>query len=155
MMKRFLFDCGTRDGFGSAGLLVLRAGTGLMMLFGHGLAKLQGFQEKKDGFPVPGVWPLSEMSHPVSLAATVFAEVGCAGLLVLGLATRPAAFVLGLTMLVAAFDIHGADPFFLGGGAAKEPALLYLVPCLALVLSGAGTVSLDRAIYREKKKRFF
>ena len=155
MMRRFLFDCGTRDGFASAGLLVLRAGTGLMMLFGHGLGKLQGFEAKKDGFPVPSVWPLAEMSKPVSLAVTIFAEVGCAGLIVLGLATRPAAFVLGLTMLVAAFDIHGADPFFLGGGAAKEPALLYLIPCLALVLSGAGTMSLDRAIYQEKKKRFF
>jgi len=155
MMKKFLFDCGTRDASASAGLFVLRVGVGLMMFSGHGWPKLAGFQEKKDGFPVPGIWPLSSMSPPVSLSLAIFAEVACAALVVLGLMTRPAAFVLGVTMLVAAFHIHGADPLFMGDGAAKEPALLYFVPMLALVIAGAGGWSLDRSIYTEKKRRFF
>jgi putative oxidoreductase len=154
-MRRFLFDCGTRDAVGSSGLLVLRLGFGLMMALGHGLPKLQKFEQLKDGWTVPSLPPLSWMSSPVSLIATITAELGCATLLVLGLATRPAAFVLGFAMVVAAFQVHGDGPLFLPAEGAKEPALLYLVACLALIGSGAGAWSCDRLLYREKKKRFF
>lgn len=154
-MKKFLFDLGTRDPLGSFGLLILRVGFGLMMAIGYGLPKLQKFEQMKAEWPVAGIWPLSMMSHPVSLMATIGAELGCALLLVLGLMTRPAAFVLGFAMLVAAYQIHGADPFFMAGGSAKEPAILYFIPCLVLIISGAGIWSLDAAIYREKKRRFF
>lgn len=120
-MKHFFFDCGPRDAGTSLGLLILRVGTGLLMLFGHGLEKLQGFAEKSKGFSVPDFFPLKYMSSPLSLGATIFAEVGCAALLVLGLATRPAAFVLAFTMTVAAFNIHAAGPLFMSGGeGAKE-----------------------------------
>ncbi len=154
-MKKFLFDCGTREMTTSAGLLVLRLGIGLMMLIGHGWAKIGMFEKAKDSWTVPGVPPLSWMSPPVSMLMTIFAEVGCSALLVLGLMTRPAAFVLGFAMLVAAFQVHGADPFFMAGGAAKEPAILYFLPCLVLVLAGGGLYSADAAIYRGKKRRFF
>jgi putative oxidoreductase len=156
-MKKFWFDCGTRDDVASGGLLVLRVGFGLMMFIGHGWSKIAAFEMKKDVWPVPGVWPFSMMSPPVSMMATIFAEVGCAALLVLGLATRPAAFVLGFTMLIGAFQIHALDPFFmpLEPGPSKEPALLYLIPCLALIISGGGGYSVDRMLYKEKKKRFF
>lgn len=154
-MKRFFFDCGTRDGVASAGLLVLRLGFGLMMAIGHGWPKVSKFEALKDDWAVPTVWPLSYMSGPVSLVATIVAELGAAGLIVLGLATRPAAFLLGFTMIVAAFQVLGGNPWFLPAPGAKEPALLYLVACLALVISGAGRVSVDAAVYKEKKRRFF
>lgn len=154
-MKKFFFDCGTRELPASAGLFVLRVGTGLMMALGHGLPKLRKFSDMKDGFQAPKLPLLEYMSGPVALSATIFAELLCATLLVLGLATRPAAFVLGFTMLVAALHVHGGDPFFMGKGASKEPAMLYFVPCLALILAGAGGWSLDRGIYQEKKRRFF
>lgn len=154
-MKKFFFDCGTREAQASAGLFALRLGTGLMMAIGHGWQKFRKFSDMKDDFEAPKLPLLEYMSGPVALSATIFAELVCAILIVLGLATRPAAFVLGFTMLVAAFHVHGGDPFFMGGGAAKEPALLYFVPCLALVLAGAGGWSLDRSIYQEKKRRFF
>jgi len=154
-MRRFLFDCGTRDAVASTGLLVLRLGFGLMMALGHGLPKLQKFEALKDGWTVPSLPPLSFMSSPVSLMATIAAELGAASLLAAGLATRPAAFVLGFAMVVAAFQVHGSGPLFLPGEGAKEPALLYLIPCVALICSGAGAWSLDRLLYREKKKRFF
>lgn len=153
-MKRFFFDCGTRDMLASAGLLVLRAAIGLMMLIGHGLPKFGKFEDLKDGWLVPAIWPLSSMSPPVSLVATLLAEIGAAGLLVLGLATRPASFLLGFAMIVAAFQYHGADPFF-GPGPAKEMAVLYLAACVTVIISGAGRWSLDAAIYKEKKRRFF
>jgi putative oxidoreductase len=154
-MKHFLFDCGPRDASTSLGLLILRVGTGLLMFFGHGLGKLQGFAEKSKGFPVPDFFPLNYMSSPVSLGATVFAEVGCAALLVLGFATRPAAFVLAFTMTVAAFNIHAAGPLFMSGGAgAKEPAILFLLPCLALLLSGAGSLSIDGLVLKERRRNW-
>lgn len=154
-MKTFLFDCGPRDATTSLGLLILRVGTGLLMLFGHGLSKLQGFAEKSKGFPVPDFFPLKYMSSPVSLGATIFAEVGCAALLVIGLATRPAAFVLAFTMTVAAFNIHATGPLFMSGGAgSKEPAILFLIPCLAILLSGAGSLSVDGLILKERRRNW-
>lgn len=154
-MKHFLFDCGPRDATTSLGLLILRVGTGLLMFFGHGLSKLQGFAEKSKGFPVPDFFPLKYMSSPVSLGATIFAEVACAALLVLGLATRPAAFVLAFTMTVAAFNIHATGPLFMSGGAgSKEPAILFLIPCLALLLSGAGSISADGLILKERRRNW-
>ncbi|MFC7338425.1 DoxX family protein [Haloferula chungangensis] len=154
-MKKFLFDCGTRDSIASAGLLVLRIGFGLMMLVGHGWGKIAKFEQAKDSWPKPDLPLLSLMSSPVSMLVTIFAEVGCAGLLILGLMTRPAAFIFAFTMLVAAFQIHGGDPFFMAGGASKEPALLYAIPCIALIISGAGRWSADALLYKEKKRRFF
>lgn len=148
-VRHFLFDCGTRDAVASNALLALRLGLGLAMLLGHGWGKLRKFGEIKDGFPVPDVAPLSLMSPSVALAAVVAAEVGAAALLVVGLMTRPAAFVLGFTMVVAAFGAHAGDPF-----AVREPALLYLFGCVALVLGGAGAWSLDAAAYAERKPKY-
>ena len=36
---------------------------------------------------------------------------------------------------------------------AKEPALLYLIPLIAIIFSGAGAYSLDAGLYREGKRR--
>jgi len=147
-MKKFLFDCGTRDQTASIGLLVLRVSTGLMMLLGHGVDKLKGFGAMSEKFPVPSFFPLKYMSPQISLMATIGAEVVAASLLVLGLATRPAAFVLAFTMVVAAFDIHGADPF-----GKKELALMYLVAATVILLAGAGKFSLDARIFKDGKRR--
>jgi len=154
-MKSFLFDCGTRDSTASLGIFFLRVCTGLMMFFGHGLGKIQGFAKMKDGFPVPDFFPLKYMSNPVSLMATIGAEVGCAALLILGLATRPAAFIFAFTMVVAAFNIHASGPWFLGqGDGPKEPALLYLIPAIAILLTGAGQYSFDASILKERRKKW-
>jgi len=152
-MKKFLFDCGTRDPVASSGLLFLRITTGLMMLVGHGIAKIRDFDKFSEVWPVPDLWPLSYMSKPISLMATIGAEVGAAGLLVLGLMCRPAAFVLGFAMCVAAFQVHALDPFFSKGGASKEFAILYLIPCFVLIISGAGQWSLDALFTHDKRRR--
>ena len=75
-MKKFLFDCGTRDPLASSGLLFLRVTTGLMMLVGHGVSKIQNFDKLSEVWTVPALWPLSYMSKPISLMATIGAEVG-------------------------------------------------------------------------------
>lgn len=155
MIKRFLFDCGTRDGLASAGLLVMRLGFGLMMAIGHGWSKLKNFDGMKDDWMVPSLWPLTYLTPPMSLVATIFAELGCAALIVLGLATRPAAFVLGFAMVVAAFQALAGSPFFLPAPGAREPAIMYLLVSGVLVITGAGKWSVDCQVYKEKKKKFF
>lgn len=153
-MKKFLFDCGTRDATASLGLLFLRVCIGLMMFLGHGLGKIQNFAKLKDGWAVPDFFPLKYMSPPFSLMATIGAEVVCSCLIILGLATRPAAFIFAFTMTVAAFHVHGSGPWFLGGGEGpKEPALLYLIPAVAILLAGAGSYSLDANILKEGRRK--
>ncbi len=154
-MKKFFFDCGTRDATASLGLAFLRIATGLMLMIGHGIGKIQKFDQMKDGFKVPDFFPLKYMSPFFSLIATIGAEVGCAALLILGLATRPAAFIIAFTMIVAAFNIHASGPFFLGPGAVgpKEPAILYLIPAIAILLAGAGSYSADASILKEGRRR--
>jgi putative oxidoreductase len=68
----------------------------------------------------------------------VFAEFFCSILLILGLFTRLAAIPLVIGMAVAAFVVHGADPF-----AAKELSLLYLFIYVALIFTGPGRHSVD------------
>ena len=76
-------------------------------------------------------------------------------LLILGLATRPAAFLLAFTMVVAVFDVHQTDLWFLRPGVvkAKELGMLYLIPMFVLIVSGAGSWSADAAIHEEKRRR--
>ena len=153
-MKKLLFDCGTRDATASLGLLFLRVCIGLLMMIGHGIPKIQAFADKKDKFPVPDFFPLKYMSPPISLMATIGTEVGCAALIILGLATRPAAFIFAFTMIVAAFNIHSSGPWFIGGApGAKEPALLYMIPAIAILLAGAGSYSIDATILKEGRRR--
>ncbi|MEY3395101.1 MAG: hypothetical protein RL346_1337 [Verrucomicrobiota bacterium] len=153
-MKKFFFDCGPRDTNTSLGLFVLRVGTGLLMFFGHGLGKLQGFAEQSKRFHVPDFYPLKWMSSPVSLAATIGAEVVCSALMILGLATRPAAMILAFTMTVAAFNVHASGPWFMAEGAgSKEPALLFLIPCVAILLTGAGNMSIDAKLLETGRRR--
>ena len=155
-MKKFLFDCGTRDATASLGILVLRVLIGLMMLVGHGIPKIQNYATIKDRFYVPDFFPLSLMSSPVSLLAAIVAEVGASVLIILGVATRPAAFLLGFTMVVAVFGVKGSAPWFVSPPTvmdAKELGLLYLVPMIAIILSGAGAFSMDAALYKETRRR--
>ncbi len=153
-MKRIFFDCGTRDTTASIGILALRLMIGLMMLIGHGLPKLQSYSSIKEWY-VPDFFPLSYMSPAVSMTATIMAEFGASALIILGIATRPAAFLLGFTMVVAAFGVCGAAPWFMGPGVpmSKEPALLYVIPMIVIILTGGGAFSLDAAIYEDRKRR--
>jgi putative oxidoreductase len=153
-MKKILLDCGTRDTTASLGILALRVMTGLMMLYGHGIGKIQNYSMLKDKFELK-VYPFNHFASSVNLMLCIAAEVGAAALIVIGLCTRPAAFVLGFTMVVAAFGVHAADPWFLRPGvpAAKELALLYLIPMIAIILTGGGSFSVDAAIYKEGKRR--
>lgn len=154
-MKKFFFDCGTRDVTASFGLLVLRVCIGLMMLIGHGLPKIQNYSAYLTKFKAPELPPFNWMSDQISLISIIAAEVAAAALIILGLASRPAMFILGFAMVVAAFGTHGQDPWFFSpaGGGFKELALLYLIPIVSLLLTGPGLYSLDSLIQTDKKRR--
>jgi putative oxidoreductase len=125
------------------GLLILRVGIGGFLL-NHGWGKVQILTAGGgDQFPDP-----LGLGGKVSLIMIVFAEFVCSILVMAGLLTRLAAIPVVIGMGVAAFKIHMNDPLFSSGaGASKEPALLFLIPFLALIFTGAGKFSLDGLIW--------
>ena len=82
--------------------------------------------------------------------AAIGTEVFASALIALGLMTRPAAFLLGFAMCVAAFQVHGAGAWFLPAPGAKEPALIYLLFCFVLIITGGGQWSALRDIALDK-----
>jgi putative oxidoreductase len=139
MFVHWFFAIPIRGAGASVGLLLARIAFGGFMLFGHGWGKLVNFTEYSAVFGDP-----LGLGSALTLVLAVFAEVFCAFLIVIGLFTRAALLPLLATMFVAAFVVHWGDPLFLGQGAAKEPALLYLFAYLSLLFTGPGTFSLDR-----------
>ena len=125
------------------GLLILRLGAGGMMIAGHGWEKLLSFSERSAGFPDP-----LGIGHVSSMAGTVGAEVVCASLVAIGLATRLAALPLVFTMAVAGFVINAGEPW-----GEKELAAIYLLPFLVLVFTGPGAYSVDARIAGGSKGR--
>ena len=116
------------------GLLVLRVASAGSMLWLHGRGKLMDFEKAAEKFPsILG-------NAKVSLGLAVFAEVLCAGLLVLGLFGRFAALSLAITMGVAFVMVHKMALTGTGNG---EMALLYLIPFATLFLTGPGKFSVD------------
>ena len=109
----------------------------------HGYGKFAGFNEYVTQFPsiLPG-------GPEVNLSMAIFAELICAGLLVIGLFSRLALIPLIITMGVAFFMIHGADPF-----AKKELALLYLGMYVTLFITGPGAYSVQE-VFRISAGRF-
>lgn len=133
------FKPSSSQSFTDLGLLLLRVLV-FIMLIPHGYDKLLSFLDGANDFPDP-----LHLGVRFSHFMTVFGEVAVPILLILGLFTRVAAVVeIGL-FLVIAFVIHGSDPF-----GDKEHALLYLIPALTLLLTGAGEYSLDAALFQKK-----
>jgi putative oxidoreductase len=118
------------------GLLVFRIIIGFTMAFAHGIGKMPPPDMLVEGVGAMG-FPM-----PIVFAWSAALSEFLGGILIgLGLWTRLASFLLGFTMAVAFFIVHGADPF-----AKKEMAFLYLAACILLVFQGAGKYSLDRLV---------
>ena len=140
-MKRWLLSSGCSDHSGSIALLLVRLGFGGMMFFGHGLGKLKAALNDWSGF-VEGFSSVI-INSTVSALGAIASETLFAAMILLGIGTRLASIPLVFTMGVAAFVVHGDAPLFMGNGAAKEPALIYMVAFLAVFIGGAGRYSLD------------
>ncbi|AFH47754.1 Putative membrane protein [Ignavibacterium album JCM 16511] len=118
-------------------LLILRTVSSIFMLFAHGLPKLNRLFPSDE---ISFADPLGIGTVP-SLALAVFSEFFCSVFIFLGLFTRASLIALIITMFVAGFIHHAADPF-----AQKEKALLFLLIYLFLFITGPGKYSLNRII---------
>lgn len=135
--------CIKKENLLDIGILWLRLLTGAGIAY-HGYGKVFGGHIDKFaegiatmGFPAPELFAwaasLSEFLGGICIA--------------LGLFTRPAALFVFVTMFVAAFIKHGADPL-----KRKELALAYWTISGALMLIGPGKFSLDHLINKSKNK---
>lgn len=141
-MRGLLFSVPVSGVIPSLGLLLYRVAFGGMMVVGHGWPKLMAFSEKAASFPDP-----LGIGSTMSMVGAVSGELVCSALIVLGLGTRLAALPIAFTMGIAAFLIHANDALFLSAeGAAKEPALLYMVAFALLFFTGPGRFSVDRVL---------
>ena len=113
-------------------LSVLRITTALMLLE-HGTAKFFGF---------PHVAAFDNLQFMSLLGAAGVLEIGGGLLLLIGLFTRPVAFILSGFAAVAYFLAHAPQGFYpmLNQG---EPAVLYCFILLYLSVAGGGAWSAD------------
>ncbi|MDN3669312.1 DoxX family protein [Echinicola jeungdonensis] len=137
-MKNFLFS--NNPIATNIALLLVRVSAAAMMMT-HGWAKITKFSEYLTQFPDP-----LGIGTATSLQLTIFAEFFCSILLALGFMSRLAIIPMAITMLVAAFVIHGGDPF-----ADKELSLLYLVIFILLFMRGPGNISMDAQIVKKRR----
>lgn len=115
------------------GLAFLRIVPSVMMLT-HGLPKFQKL--------ISGDF---EFGDPIGIGATpslflaVIGEFICPILVIIGFKTRWMALPPAITMVVAGFIVHSADPF-----GTKEKAFLFLAFFIAILLLGPGKFSIDK-----------
>lgn len=130
--------------FQPAALSLLRFVTGLL-LFQFGVAKILKFPVIPDGNSYAFLNKVQLMSLPGAAGAI---ELVLGALLLLGLFTRPVAFILAGEMAFAYFMGHAPRNFFplINGGTL---AIMFCFACLYLSTAGAGPYSLD-AMMRKK-----
>ena len=124
------------------GVLLLRLWVGLNFAFVHGLEKVQDpelFLESADVRSFP--W------HRTLGWCAIAAEFFGGLLMIAGLKTRVAAGALLVTMLSAAYVVHGGSPW-----SDKELPLTYAMVLLLFVLHGGGAASADDWLERRRRK---
>ena len=120
------------------GKLVLRLALGILILL-HGIAKLRFGVDFITGL-------LTAHGLPSALAYGVYVgEIVAPLLLIVGLYTRPAAWVIFINMLFVFGLVHMKDLTALGkqGGWALELQGMFLFAALAVALLGAGRFSIS------------
>jgi putative oxidoreductase len=133
------------------GLLVLRLGLAAIML-AHGYQKLflQGsvsFTPTQTAFAQLGV-PLPQVAGIL----IVILELAGGVAMVFGLFTVIVGICYAVAMAAAVFYVHLAHGFFIANNGYEFAGLVGVV-ALVLAISGAGRISLDRAIFGAKRRR--
>jgi putative oxidoreductase len=119
----------------SIAVLILRVAAGAMLI-PYGYDKLVKYSEYAKGFPDP-----FQIGPGISLCLTIFAELVCSSLAILGLFTRYASIPLIINMSMALFLGHHGDLF--GDG---QKAALFLTIFIAILFTGPGRISVDGLI---------
>ncbi|MGI8950003.1 MAG: DoxX family protein [Chitinophagaceae bacterium] len=117
-------------------MLILRITFGGILLFKHGLSKLQNFNTLQTTF-----YNFMGLGAKASLGLNIFAEVFCSLFVILGLFTRFTVVPIIITMLVVIFGAQSDKPFL-----ESELAVVYLAAFLTLLFCGPGRFSVDRMI---------
>ncbi len=148
-MKKLLFNNGGAIN-ADLGLLVIRVIMGVLMAF-YGYEKLIHFNElASSDFWAKNVSFLG-MSGKVPLALTVFAELICSLLLIVGLFSRFSLIVLAFCMAYIFLVIF---PFNIISGGKNgfefNSAFTYFVIYVGLLFTGVGRYSLDSKIFGKK-----
>lgn len=115
------------------GLALLRIAPSIMLLT-HGIPKFQKLISGNFEFGDPigiGTTP--------SLFLAVIGEFVCPILIIIGFKTRWMAIPPAITMLVAGFIVHAADPF-----GTKEKTFLFITFFIAIIILGPGKFSIDK-----------
>jgi putative oxidoreductase len=127
------------DAWSDAGLFIIRGGVGALFMCVHGFPRLMGGPDKWNSIGRAVSYLGIDFGYTIwGLAASLVMTLGGA-LMILGLAHRPAALALFITMVVA--SIWKYYPFF-GWSAADHPAAMAIV-CLGLLFTGPGKYSID------------
>jgi putative oxidoreductase len=123
--------------------LALRLPLGIIFT-AHGAQKLFGWFGGY-GLQGTGQWMASIGLEPGVLMAALAGSAEFFGglFLIAGLLTRPAALVLAFTMLIAIVSVHLPNGLFMSNNG-YEFGLVLLSGAIALVISGGGSVSVDR-----------
>ena len=102
------------------------------------------------GLEGTGQWMASIGLEPGYLMALLAGSAEFFGgiALLIGLLTRPTAFILSLTMIVAIVSVHLANGLFLSNNG-YEFALALLAASASLMLSGSGSYSLDNLLAKK------
>lgn len=117
------------------GLLILRVLAGLSLFLKHGWEKLSGYSTMVQHFPDP-----IHIGAHASLSFALLSDGICSLLIVMGLATRPAAAVILINLLVVFSLVHHAAFF---SSSHVELVLVYIAAFAAILLCGPGKFSLD------------
>ncbi len=138
-----------KNSLSDAGLLLIRTGLGICFIFIHGLGKLTGGAERWEAIGknmenigisfAPALWGF--------MAA--FVETFGALLLIFGIFSRPAAFLLAFTMFVAMMGhLAKLDPW-----GRVSHSLELMIVFLGLTLIGPGKLSVDYYLKNRKSMK--
>ncbi len=130
----------------SMGILLIRITIGVLMAF-YGYQKLMNFETMAaSDFWAKEVSFLG-MTGKIPLALTVFAELCCSLLLILGLFTRLALIPLLICMGYIIACIAKYDVIYAGdNGIEMNTAFVYFLIYFGLLLTGPGNYSLDHKV---------
>lgn len=131
----------------SIGLLILRLVFAIVLIYGHGFEKLSVIFSGRE---IQFMDPIG-IGANLSFHLAALAEGICSILLIFGLFSRLATFILSLNFLVIlifhAFIAKDGFPIL-------ELRFLYLFSFIALTFTGPGRISLDYLFFNKKKRTY-
>jgi putative oxidoreductase len=143
-MKNLLLN--NKSFFPETSYFILRFFSGVMMCYYHGWSKLLSDSSRWErlGNAVTQWIGFESLSVGFGFMAAFSESIG-ALLIAIGLLTRPAAFLLGITMLVAS-----SKKLSEAGIDGSELPILFLILNLVVILKGPGKYSLDHYLLKKK-----